>query len=52
MGKDTYDFDLVYTADDGTKILLQNQPKREKEKEAAKLKAYAEAIADATGNKK
>ena len=52
MGKETYDCDLVYTTDDGNKILFQNQPPRDKEKEAAKLKAYADAIADATGNKK
>lgn len=50
MAKDTYDFDFVYTADNGRQILIPNQSVSDEKKEAERLKAYAKEIAAATGN--
>lgn len=48
MAKETYDVDFVMTAG-GEQVLINKQSPLDKEKEAAKLKAYAKDIADATG---
>ena len=48
MAKETYPVDFVMTVG-GKKVLIKNQSPLDKEKEAAKLKAYAKEIADATG---
>ena len=50
MAKETYDFDFVYTADDGRQILIPNQSVPDEKKRTELLKAYAKEIADATGN--
>lgn len=50
MAKETYDFDFVYTADDGRQILIPNQSVPDEKKQSELLKAYAKEIADATGN--
>ena len=48
MAKETYPVDFVMTVG-GEKVLIKSQSPLDKEKEAAKLKAYAKEIADATG---
>ena len=50
MAKETYDFDFVYTTDDGRQILIPNQSISDEKKRTELLKAYAKEIADATGN--
>ena len=45
MAKETYDFDFVYTTDDGRQILIPNQSVSDEKKRTELLKAYAKEIA-------
>ena len=50
MAQENHNADFVVTVGD-EQMLIQNQSPLDKEAEIAKLRAYADGIADATGNK-